>query len=439
MAIMKRNVSKLTTAILVFICVLMPVFSLSLEDAKALAVQNSSTLKDKALEYEKTLNTLGVSSFVPGLSLNSNIVLASLDSSSNTQSLNTKPSVNVNAGISWSLSSTDFYGKSKNRLSAENAAIEYNSAVESVKNSTETSYWNLVALKYTVEQAENNLKTARSTLSRTQELYDASRSSELAYVQARLSYSDSQLSLENAVNNYSMALETFCQDLGMDVVEDMVFDALPSVENIEITDAKASLLKEMLMESPSVKKAKNTEQISLINANTSGLNALAPVVSLSTGINYSAGVANEKTSDKYTGNATVNISIPLNAYIPGSQQNANVKNAQIDRQRAELSYTGTINSLENKVDDALTAIKTLLANRGNLTSHLEYAQANLELVSEAYEHGYASFADYEKAQSSLSSAQSQIESNRFSVITRICTLAGILETDAASIIEILER
>ena len=439
MTVMKRHVFKLISAFLVLICAAAPAFSLSLEDAKALAVENSSTLKEKAFSYEKTMNELGVSIFVPSLSLNSTIGLVSVDKNTNLQDFVLKPSVSVNAGISWSLSSTDFYGKSKDHLSAENAALEYKSAVDGVKNSTEISYWNLVSLRYAVDKAEENLRTAESSLARTLELYEASRTSRLSYVQARLSYSDSQLSLESAKSNYALALAQFCQSLGIEEQEDMEFDGVPRIDRIEISSEKVALLKQMLMNSSSVTMAKNTERISQINAAVTEMNAMVPVVSLSTKLNYSPSIVNETVSENYTGSASVSISVPLDSYIPGSKQNANVKNAEIDRQRAKLSYESTVKKLEDSVDDALTSVTALLANRGNLVSHLEYAQANLNLVSEAYENGYASFADYEKAQSSLSSAQSQIDSNRFSIIARICSLAGILDTDAASIIEILER
>lgn len=439
MTVMNKTVSKLITVVLVLICSFMPVFSLSLEEAKALAVQNSSSLKEKAFSYEKTMNELGVSIFVPSLSLNSTIGLISFDKNTNLQDFVLRPSVSVNAGISWSLSSSDFYTKSKNRLSAENATLEYNSAVESVRNSTETSYWNLSSLRYAVQRAEENLRSAESSLSRTLELYEASRTSRLSYVQAELSYSDSQLSLESARNNYSTALMDFCQTLGIEDVQDLEFDSVPEIDTLEVTPEKTELIKQMLMESSSVIMAKYTERISQINANITELNAMVPVVSLSSKVNYTPTIIDEKTSDNYTASATVNISIPLDSYIPGSRQNINVKNAEIDRKRAELTYETALKKLEDSVDDNLSSVTVLLANRINLLSHLEYARANLELVSEAYENGYASFADYEKAQSSLSSAQSQIDTNRFSIISRICSLAGILETDAASIIEILGR
>ncbi len=441
MTIMKRPLFGLIITFLVLSCMIMPVFSLSLEDAKALAVENSSTLKDKALVYQKTMNSLGVSTFMPSLSLGASASFGTLDGRTNlidVKDFTLKPSASVSAGISWSLSSSDFYGKSKDSLNAENAALTYKNAVESVKNSTESSYWNLVSLKYSVNRAEESLKEAEKTLLRSQELYEASRASELSYVQAQLSYSDSQLSLESAKSSYSLALADFCQSIGTEVPSDMQYEDLPSIENLKVSGQAASDLKDMLSQTSSVIMARNTRMISEITGNTTVLNARVPKVSLSTGLNYRMGLDNDVTNS-ITGSATLNVSVPLDSYLPGTQQNANVKNADIDIQRAELTYESTVSSLEDRIDDSLSAIRTLLASRGSLKSHMEYAQANLDLVSQAYENGYVSFADYEKAQSALSSARAQIDTNRFSVISRICTLAGILETDAASIIEILER
>jgi outer membrane protein TolC len=66
------------------------------------------------------------------------------------------------------------------------------------------------------------------------------------------------------------------------------------------------------------------------------------------------------------------------------------------------------------------------------------AQENLNLVQEAYDHGYASLSELSSARNSLNNANSALLTNSMSFITQLCQLASAIETDFYSLVRYLQ-
>jgi multidrug efflux system outer membrane protein len=263
----------------------------------------------------------------------------------------------------------------------------------------------------------------------------------MTVLQARLNVSDAELTLENAKASYEKAVWEFSDLIGIALDPDtLTLDSFPDVENLAY-DRLGDIVDSKVMDTVSVKSAQlSLERTRITVKNTWNTNTI-PTVSLSTNLNYKLDKTLFNDSDlnqRLDFSATLSVSIPLDRYIPNSSANIQIKNGELDLEAAEINLSSAISSKKEKALSYRESFSQLLSRRKNLILHQEMAQENLNLVQEAYDHGYASLSELSSARNSLNNANSALLTNSMSFITQLCQLASAIETDFYSLVRYLQ-
>ncbi len=433
--IMKKAFLTAMTVVLALQCV----FALSLDDAVSGALDKSEAVKTALISVRQAENSAKVNTLLPSFSLKADLK----DSANLLNGLEELkyPTISLSTGASWTLGSSYFLNGTTTQIALEQSILSWQTQVNSVRSKVEQAYWELATSRRSVEQAEESLRQTEESLEKARAQYEASKASSMTVLQARLNVSDAELTLENAKASYEKAVWEFSDLIGIALDPDtLTLDSFPDVENLAY-DRLGDIVDSKVMDTVSVKSAQlSLERTRITVKNTWNTNTI-PTVSLSTNLNYKLDKTLFNDSDlnqRLDFSATLSVSIPLDRYIPNTSANIQIKNGELDLEAAEINLSSAISSKKEKALSYRETFSQLLSRRKNLILHQEMAQENLNLVQEAYDHGYASLSELSSARNSLNNANSALLTNSMSFITQLCQLASAIETDFYSLVRYLQ-
>jgi outer membrane protein len=377
--------------------------TISLEDARLLALANSRSLakynlaiKGAVLE-EKSL----LYSNLPSLSLGASAGM-SLWSAEHSAPIE-NPFDTFSAGASVSVSQKLFEGgrffvqKAIATIATESARIDAQAEYFNVLESAENAYYTVLEAEATLEAEESGLKSSLASLSMAEIRQASGMINQGDYLKALAEKEARENSRNQARRNLAMAsakLKFLTGLTGSPQLEQIDFSRYEDliVYLGGISDAEADSLYVRfwrLLESgsPSLAKAalaKERADKNLAFANRGYSPSLS--ASFSTGLNYTQQGGVERSG----GRVSLSASIPVDFWVMSN----NVEKSKITRDSAALDYLSAGIQLETELQSALLSAFAYAGSVLSFRRSLEYAEKHFEYVSERYRLSQSSISDY---------------------------------------------
>lgn len=397
---------------------------LTLKNAIDCAMEKSFSIKTAKNNLEKELNNSHVKTYLPTLSL-SGAVSESADLLGDPGNDLKYPTIRLSTGITWRFGTNDFLKKTSSSVNIKSAELNLEREVNQVYEDVSTSYYHLILLKEQVKQSDDALKTAKANYDKTNAMYMGSKATRLSLLQAEITYNDNVINYDNALTVFNNALVDFRILTGIE--DDFDLPSAPDVTGL-FFDRLEGLAEENYEKNISIRKAEADLQLSKINKTNAIVENRVPSITLNTGLNYEfLKVRNYDFDPSLDLTGSVTVSIPLDSYLPWTQANANVKNADINVNNAKISLDSVRDSLRNNIRSCINQIRSYVNKIDNLNLHLTLAEQNYNETQSAYEKGYLPFSDLNTAKSSLDTARRNVTNNNASIIAYLCVFASLLE------------
>lgn len=424
--------TKRKASILLLIITAMPLLfaseKITLEEAKALAKENNKTIQIAKLDLESSMRSASVISLLPSLSLTGSIT-GSASLIDNTASIGSTSSPALNAGISFSLDSSDIYNGKTNSLAKESANLTYEKSENSTVNSVSTAYWNVVSASLAEKSAKENYESAKENYESAKAAYEGGKSTTLVLSQSELSLYDAEISYQSAQNTRSNAYDTLSYLVG--IVDYTVDEELPEIGTMKDLDMIKGLVSSSLTYRSGLLAIDQADlSRKLLMATT-----VFPTFSLSASYRHYYNFSDSTTTsyqDSYKDSAslTLGVSIPLDHFIPRTKANVDLKNASSSIDRANLSLSQIEENLLNTVTTQYKAITIAKDNVEMYTKHLALAKNKLDLTQAAYDGGRATYETLATARTSYYTSEISLLQQRLNHITALSTLANTLGVEA---------
>jgi len=421
---------------------------LTAEKAVALALENNLSLQSEALNLNMKERTRDKAwnAFVPeitaGAGMNySQLLLSDPDPMYETYAYtNEKWTVSASLSAALQLNAGVGTGIKQYKIDYEAGILSYEDARKKISRDVRKQYFNLITMAANLELKELDISLARKRYEQARENYKNGLISELEMLQSQVSMENNKPQYNSQMTQYKNALMNFKLILGIPGSTELVMDEGMG-EFVKYSLNADNLINTYLAGRMDVQKI--NKQIESLE-NTRKLQTQSkktPWLSLSTG--WNTGVTDGLNGDSWkkevwndSASVGINLSIPLDGYIPGSDTDVALKNLddqinQLTLQRqqifdyAEIEIRNLVMTLQNSMD----TLETYALN-------VELAKKSFNLTTEAYNLGTRELLDVETAQSALLSASQTVLYEKINYITKLLDLEYAINSD--DITKILE-
>ncbi|MDR2658382.1 MAG: TolC family protein [Spirochaetaceae bacterium] len=396
---------------------------LTLVDAVRRAQEWNLDLKKRAVDLnmarEASQNLW--SEFFPSISAGAGLRYSTSLISPNTAS--SSPAINLSAGLSIQLNAGLPAAIELIRLAYETNLFDYDQSRRQLELTVTKQFYTIIAEQRNILILQEKYGQAERQFQRDRIRFENGILSELNYKLSRLSAESAKLELNRALSDWTEMAGEFQAALGYEPKEQIRYEGDLELERLAI-DSEYLIARYLNTRPDIINSRRNLERLRLTGTRQT-LNSRAPTLSLST--NWSGSI-DTPFSDSLS--ASVNVNIPVEAWIPGTKNWQSIKSAAADTEKAEFD-------LENVKRSAETAIRALCANINNSWNSIEIARLRVEIAEGAYlmselgfSQGTVEFLELENARNSLSEARQQLLREEFSYKSMTLDLAAALNIDA---------
>jgi multidrug efflux system outer membrane protein len=371
--------------ILCLLCITIPLFAapgdvvLTLDDVVAQALEHSISLQKGRITLEdqeyssQRLWALVFPTINPSASLTYSNRPFLIGTTTPEKSL----SYSVSAGISLGLTAGIPYQMKILRLAYQRELLNYEDTRRLLEIAVAKNFYTLIAAKEGLTQYGETLTLAERQLEKNRTARANGFISEIVLLQSQLAVETAKYNLSIAQANYANNLGIFLTGLGMDPATPVALTGEFNIQKIE--EDPERLIGEYLSQRPDVKKQRQEIERLDLTQKQRLLDARAPSLSLSFDWSGSGGIISAKPnplSDSISG--SVRVSIPVNSWIPGTTQAQALRTAKSGVETALLD-------LKNIEDNAAAQIRSLTASLRNSWNSLEIARLREQIAQRSYE------------------------------------------------------
>ncbi len=325
-----------------------------------------------------------------------------------------------------SLSVPLFQGLSATRqLSYANANLrtyieQYEAAKDDVTVNVITAYLQVLYCKEIEQVATNQVEISTQELNRRNALLDAGKIAEVEVLEAKSQLAQDELSLTNAINDYTLAIVDLTQLLELNDATD--FNIMPlEEENGKLLSAE-EVFRNAMVNNHSILASRSQVNASEKNIKLAQ-SGYIPRLSFNAGIGSSyyniSGYANEPFSDqmKHNFNTYVGFTLSIPLFDAFSTRNS-ISKAKIQRLTAQLQYDNEENALYKVIKQAHVQAVGAEKKLSSSTLAEDAARKTFEAISEKYLLGRATSTEYEQAKLKYLSASSERVQAKYETILR---------------------
>lgn len=396
-----------------------------------MALEQNKSLKASFLDLEKSENQKDNSwnVLLPDFSLNGSV--AGSDSVLNGSSLDTEDlTLSGSIKSSVSLNTSARYYMDYDTLSYESQFILYQIDEQELKVAVKQAFYYLIAYKESLDLEAKNLELAKKRWLQTKSNYQNGLSSELEVLEAQSSYENMKPSYTDIKTTYNTKLMSFKSLLGLDLEQEITLEGELSPEIIDFN--ATNLVKNFLPKRLDVQNALKSIQTEEALLAIEKLNDRTPNVSLSVDWSESAyDMNNIDWSDDVSVSAS--ISIPLNGFIPGSEESIAISNAQKSVEQSYLNYDDVVDNAEQ---DIRTLIMELDGSKEQIEigeTNVEISQKTYEMTEDAYNKGTKELLDLVDVQNTLFSAKQDLLQSNYDYLSTLLDLEYALNASTEEI------
>jgi len=378
---------------------------LTLEEACALAEQNSISLQKQAIDLELDrvrAKNLWAQVF-PSISARggANYTLPLNSDAPKNPSVSTDPSYTATLSLSLGLTAGLPYTMANISLAYKNSLLNYEQARRILVNATAKSFYSLLAQKNNLLVLEGTTRLALEQLERDRIARQNGYVGELDFLSAQVSAERAKLNYNRALADYQNNLGNFLSALGLDVRQETV-ELKGELEIAGLLLDADALINERLSQRPDILAQRN-EIERLKRAHTESFLAnKGPTVNLSTSWGASA-----KNGLDDTVSAGISVTIPIDPWIPRTKTDQIVKRSEADYKKANLELQNTENTARQEIRSYADSIANTWAEVEITRLQAGFAQRAYELAERAYRSGTMNFLNFETTRTRLTEARQQ--------------------------------
>ncbi|MBO7484775.1 MAG: TolC family protein [Spirochaetaceae bacterium] len=402
---------------------------LTLERAQELATNQNSDIKKQEIELASAqrADKNAWNSLIPSLSLNGGISNSHTISDGKTffPKDSSSWSWSGSAGISIGLNTAIPIKAKITSLTYSSAKTAYSKLVSNTRLQATTSFYNLLSQQKNIAILEESLNLAKKQYDQVNANYKNGLASELELLKARYSYQSIQPRITQAQTSYQNSLSSFLQLLGLDAGTQIKFKDNTSIKKLNLPPAD-KLADEFVENRFDVIQAREALIRAQLSESLSKHSAYSPSINISESLRSGSEIKKDAKTPGLNGSFSVSVSIPLNGYIPGSNDNLSIKNSKDSVSTAAISLENVIKNarqdINNKTAELVRLYESLATNRLNST----IAEKAYELSVQSYNAGLLSQTELATQRQELITAKQTLSEAESNYLVSIYNLAAAL-------------
>ena len=402
---------------------------LSVEDAVKLAFEGNLSLKQQKITLNQSLRSKNFSwnSVSPSLS-------ASASYSSFLPNQNeSDASLTVRGTASLALSPSLWTSIRGAALSYENQEISYESAKRTIELNVRKAFYGLLYAQENINLQESNVESSRKQYESNNAKYTNGTISRLDVLSTQVTYQNAKLNLESARTSWENDMSSFKQSVGIPQEKKVRLegnlDDFLNIGEISVENALESSLTVRQLEKQ-IESAKNSLLATRFSAWAPSLNA---------SYSFSAGKGSDgkfsTDNPSYGGSITLSASIPLDGYLPWSSGALSIASQKDNLAILELQLEDAKTSLLVTVESCLKKIEQEKENIKLRESSIDLAKQTYEMSLTAYNRGTRDLLSLQNAQDSLFSAQVNLKSEAYTLISTILDLENAIGAEFGTLVK----
>ncbi|MDR2178025.1 MAG: TolC family protein [Treponema sp.] len=312
-------------------------------------------------------------------------------------------------------------------LAWERQLLTYEDARRLLEITTAQNFYALIAERENLGQLAETLSLAERQLKQHRIGRDNGLIGETALIQSQLGVETARYELSAAQAIYSANAGAFLSSLGLSPETPVELEGEFEVRRVEL-DAE-ELIRDYLPNRPDIVQQRRAIEEAELTSRQKVLDARSPSVRVS--VNWGGGSGTGGITAPFTGSVSgsVSLSIPINPWIPGTNESQALRSAESEVKKARLN----LKSIENQ---AAGQIRSLTANLRNSWESLEIARLRAQVAQQSYEltergflNGAVEALVLETSRKNLADARYQLLRSEFSYQKLVLDLAQAVNVD----------
>jgi outer membrane protein TolC len=395
--------------------------------AVSLALGQNLSLKSSLLDLESSQesNENSWNVFLPDFTVSGGTTrseeLFTVDSSQDDDSWTVWGSVDASLTLNYAA----IQAMDADQLSYDSQSLSYETAKNQLISSVRKQFYYLLANKENLELVKKNLDLAEKRYIQTKTNFENGLASELSVLESRNSYESIRPSYTNTKTSYETQLMSFKNLLGLDLNQEI--DVTGSLDTPVLDLDASSLINKFMAKRLDVQSAVKNLDIQENLKEATNFSKRTPSISLSGDwSNYTYDTSDLDWNDAVS--LTLSLSLPLNGFIPGSEDTLEINDTAREVEQARLQLQEIMDSAEQDIHTLVMQLEGYLENIEITAFSVELAQRTYEMTESAYEFGTKELLDLEDAQNKLLSANEDLLQSRYSYLSGLIDLEYALNS-----------
>jgi multidrug efflux system outer membrane protein len=302
-----------------------------------------------------------------------------------------------------------------NYLALQNEEISMEQAERNLKDLVERSFYQLIAQEQSLQIKRENLILAGKEYAKTLSDYDNGRIALLSVMQAQVSYESLKPQFSNDQKNYQNNIRTFLNTLGLELntkiklLGDLDISPLKELKAEEIIENFIYTRKDIQQAITQLDMEKNSHLLTLTQKRL-------PSLYLSAGWKTGDFLDQDtfqNDSLRGSGSLTLGVSVPLDNFVPGSQDDLAVKASKDRIDSKELALEKTIANAKLEIYNLVDTLNNLAETLSVSELNVELSQTNYDMSEEGYQLGTIEQLDLENARLNYLKAKQNLLDNQY--------------------------
>ncbi|MDR2516877.1 MAG: TolC family protein [Spirochaetaceae bacterium] len=336
-------------------------------------------------------------------------------------------SLTYNASVTVSLKLTPALPGAMRAISLayRSQLLTYESARNQLALQVAKSYYQLVRDARNLENLRGTLDLAQRQAERNRTLFNNGALSQINLLRSQLSAEEARLNVSRGEASYSSSRASFFVSLGLDQNLEVILEDEMHIERLDLDSER--LIAAYLPRRPDLAaKRQDIECLEITGFNAALSRRLPVTVDLSAGVRGGPAAGAPWNNTVMPVTAGISVSIPLNPWIPGTQENQAIRTARDNIERAKLE-------LEDVEHQARLRIRTLTEDLRNSWAAIEIARLRLaiaerawELADQGFRNGTVDFLYLEDARNSMALARQDLLNSEYNYLSTTLDLLAAL-------------